>query len=148
VELVAPLKTGIGLCILPPTSATLEEDTITVSSAYSLPMAPTAENIIENARKTGAQMIMSVPTFLDAWATEANDETLSLLRRMRFVGFGGGPLAYEKGQFLTRQGVKLRSLYGGTEVRFQCLFFTRLQLMIFCEGGYGDTSPCTRGSRP
>jgi acyl-coenzyme A synthetase/AMP-(fatty) acid ligase len=90
---------------------------MSIASSYSLPMAPTAQNIIENARKTHADSITSVPVFLDQWATEADEETLSFLRSMRIVGFAGGPLAYEKGKFLVSQGVKVRSVYAGTEVR-------------------------------
>jgi acyl-coenzyme A synthetase/AMP-(fatty) acid ligase len=115
-ELMSGLATSLGVCVLPPTSATLEGDSISISSAYALPLAPTSENIIENARITRAEGIMTVPTFLADWATEADEEKLSVLRRMRVVGFGGGPLAYDKGQFLVDQGVKVRSLYGGTEV--------------------------------
>jgi acyl-coenzyme A synthetase/AMP-(fatty) acid ligase len=110
------LNTSLGVHILPPTSVTHKGDSISISSTYALPLAPTSDNIIENARKTGAEGIMTVPTFLDNWATEADEEKLAVLRGMQIVGFAGGPLAYEKGQFLVKQGVKVRTLYGGTEV--------------------------------
>jgi acyl-coenzyme A synthetase/AMP-(fatty) acid ligase len=127
-ELMNGLATSLGVFILPPTSAKLEGDSISISSAYALPLSPTSENIIENARKTRVEGIMTVPTFLANWATEADEEKLSVLRKMRFVGFGGGPLAYEKGQFLVDQRIKVRSLYGGTEVCCSIFFLITLIL--------------------
>jgi hypothetical protein len=100
----------------------LQGDSVCISSSYSLPLAPTAENIIENARYTGVEAIYVLPLFLDDWATEADEEKLAFLRCMRIVGFAGGPLAYEKGQFLVSQGIKLRSMYGGAEVSLMFVY--------------------------
>jgi acyl-coenzyme A synthetase/AMP-(fatty) acid ligase len=122
-ELVGPLSTSLGVCIFPPSDAIFHEDHVSVSSSYLLPMAPTAENIIENIYKTDAEAIFTVPTFLDQWATKVNQKTITTLRRLRLVGYAGGPLSYEKGQFLVNQGVKVRSLYGGTEVLVSYFYF-------------------------
>jgi acyl-coenzyme A synthetase/AMP-(fatty) acid ligase len=131
VELLATLSTSLGVCIFPPTSAALEDGTISIASSYSLPVAPTAEKIIENARKTHVEAIVSVPAFLGQWATEADEETLAFLRTMRVVGFAGGPLAYEKGHFLVSQGVKVRSVYAGTEVRLVFIFSMLMAYVSF-----------------
>jgi acyl-coenzyme A synthetase/AMP-(fatty) acid ligase len=85
-----------------------------------LPIAPTSDNIYENMQKTSPEALTTVPTFLDAWATEKDDEKIALLKNLRYISFGGGPLTFEKGRFLVNKGVRLRNAYGGTEV---CTYF-------------------------
>jgi acyl-coenzyme A synthetase/AMP-(fatty) acid ligase len=117
-EFVGALATSLGTHTFPPTSLRLDGDNIVAASSWTLPGLPTSDNILENINKTGVEAVMTVPTFIDDWATEADDKTIAILRQLRIVAFGGGPLAFDKGEALASRGVKLRSTYGGTEVGF------------------------------
>ncbi|MBW0473423.1 hypothetical protein O181_013138 [Austropuccinia psidii MF-1] len=58
--------------------------------------------------------------------TEFSDdpEALEFLKKMERVGFGGGPLEPEVGNFLVSQGVKLAPVYGMTETGCMTKFFS------------------------
>lgn len=57
-QLVYPLFNGATACIYAPASTETE---------YRVPVVPTPENAIDNARKTGATGIMTVPAFILEW---------------------------------------------------------------------------------
>jgi hypothetical protein len=115
-ELVGALATSLSVYIFPPTSAHPEGNCIAASSFWELPAIPTSDTIIENIKKNYIKAIITVPIFLDNWAAEADKGKFTVLKELQMIAFGGGPLAYEKGNFLVSQGIKIRSLYGGTEV--------------------------------
>ncbi|TFK74139.1 putative aminoadipate reductase [Pluteus cervinus] len=84
-----------------------------VLSRGQLPVIPSPDNIIDHIRRTKADALMIVPAFLQAWARSPN--AISVLKTLRYVHFGGGPLAPKLGQELVQSGVNIRSIYGGTE---------------------------------
>jgi hypothetical protein len=49
------------------------------------PLAPTTDSVVEHAKKTNAQAIMIVSSFINAWATENVKETINFLRTMKFI---------------------------------------------------------------
>ncbi|KAJ7067512.1 putative nonribosomal peptide synthetase [Mycena amicta] len=95
---------GLTACIYP-LASTAEE--------YHVPPNATAENALENARRAGANGIMTVPAFLVEWAQR--EEDVEYLKSLNRVPFGGGPLPTRVGDFLMNRGVKLAQIYGGTE---------------------------------
>lgn len=104
-ELNYNMFTLTGTCIFPPTS--YHEPGVP-------PITPTSDNILEYARRAGATIIATVPSFLDSWAdVPKHTEYLKTLTR---VVFAGGPFTFERGERLVRAGVKVRSLYGSTEL--------------------------------
>jgi hypothetical protein len=135
-ELIFPLFTFRGINMLTPVRGL---------GLSEIPLIPTSDVILEHARKIGTNAILTVPSFIEAWAE--SPDVVEYLKSMVFVvsslvftphfsehswcgiviapaeiysyylqGYGGGPLPYEKGQTLVKAGVKLRCTYGGTEV--------------------------------
>ncbi|KAJ7052219.1 putative aminoadipate reductase [Mycena amicta] len=104
-QFMSPIFLGLTACIYPPVS-TAEE--------YRAPANATPENALENAKKAGANGILTVPAFLLQWAQ--NEEDVEYLKSLNLVVFGGGPLPTRVGDYLVGQGVKLAQVYGGTEV--------------------------------
>ncbi|KAJ8094466.1 hypothetical protein PM082_010900 [Marasmius tenuissimus] len=77
-------------------------------------ISPTPENLFEGARSTSSDIILCVPSFLEAWARRP--DCVSWLASRSGVIYGGGPLNREAGDLMTRQGVAIFILYGMTEV--------------------------------
>ncbi|KAL0569048.1 hypothetical protein V5O48_012925, partial [Marasmius crinis-equi] len=75
---------------------------------------PTPENLFEGARSTSSDIILCVPSFLEAWARRPN--YVSWLATRSGVIYGGGPLNREAGDLMTRQGVAIFILYGMSEI--------------------------------
>ncbi|THU77606.1 acetyl-CoA synthetase-like protein [Dendrothele bispora CBS 962.96] len=73
----------------------------------------TPENLFLAAKATNSEIILSVPSFIEAWAKEP--EYIQWLSTCNGVLYGGGPLNKDAGDLLTRNGVSIYILYGATE---------------------------------
>ncbi|KIK91581.1 hypothetical protein PAXRUDRAFT_149195 [Paxillus rubicundulus Ve08.2h10] len=80
---------------------------------HAQPVIPTSDNIIECVRQTKCDYLMTVPTFLEQMAT--SEEAIEVLKTMKLVCFGGGPLPGKAGDALRAAGVPIGITYGGTE---------------------------------
>ncbi|GJE99113.1 acetyl-CoA synthetase-like protein [Phanerochaete sordida] len=77
------------------------------------PPVPTPLNVIRAARVTGATGIAIVPAFLESWAH--SEESMEFLKTLDILVYAGGPLSPAIGDQLVSAGVKVYSVYGGTE---------------------------------
>ncbi|TCD65346.1 putative NRPS-like protein biosynthetic cluster [Steccherinum ochraceum] len=82
------------------------------------PVIPTMQNMLEAAQITECTALSIVPSFLESWAE--SEEIVQYLASLTLVGFGGGPLSKAVGDRLVAAGVKLTSVYGGTEFGGPC----------------------------
>ncbi|KAJ6558269.1 acetyl-CoA synthetase-like protein [Mycena capillaripes] len=102
-QLLAPILCGGTACIYPLASTATE---------YVIPLSPTPENALENAKRANATGIIAVPALILEWQSP---EDIAYLKTLKLVGYAGGPLATRVGDFLFSQGVNIVSLYGATE---------------------------------
>ncbi|CAE6436542.1 unnamed protein product [Rhizoctonia solani] len=79
-----------------------------------IPVMPNPSLTLEAIANTNCNFLICVPTFLDAWVNDEN--AITILKRMKGIMFGGGPLIDAVGDKLTDHGVKIYPLYGATEV--------------------------------
>ncbi|KAJ7052229.1 putative aminoadipate reductase [Mycena amicta] len=100
---LSPVFNGVVACIYPPA----------VEEEYRVPVAVTPDNALEQTKRAQATGILIVPIFLMQWAQK--EEDVKYLSSLDFVSYSGGPLPQRVGDFLVSQGVKLLSIYGGTE---------------------------------
>ncbi|KAJ7233038.1 hypothetical protein C8J57DRAFT_1090832 [Mycena rebaudengoi] len=77
------------------------------------PTVPSPENLFRSAKATLSDIILCVPSFLEAWAREP--EYVEWLATRTGVLYGGGPLNKDAGDYLTSQGVSIFILYGSSE---------------------------------
>ncbi|KZT05750.1 putative aminoadipate reductase [Laetiporus sulphureus 93-53] len=77
------------------------------------PLVPTPENTVAAARRARIDVLVFVPTFLEALARD--DKSVQYLASLPAVCFSGGPLADATGATLVSAGVNLYPIYGGTE---------------------------------
>ncbi|KAJ7625734.1 putative aminoadipate reductase [Roridomyces roridus] len=103
-QFIFPLLAGGTACLYPPTSLPTE---------YRIPIVPTAENAIENARRAKANGIVAVPALILEWAAE--ERYVEYLKTLNLLAYSGGPLAQRVGDKLVEQGVNLVPIYGATE---------------------------------
>ncbi|KAJ7489600.1 putative aminoadipate reductase [Mycena latifolia] len=94
---------GIPVAIYPPI----------VTSPRELPIFPSADNILDHARRTDCKVMMTLPTVIATWSK--NPEAIAYLKTYALVGWVGGPLAERLGNQLVRAGLNLRAGYGATE---------------------------------
>lgn len=102
--LLAPcLSLSIGMpCVFPPRN-----------------IIPAAQSTIDLLLSFGVQSIMTVPSILEdllSFKGEQHENAMSILRRMRFVAVGGGPLSPDARDMLISEGVKVLNHYGATEI--------------------------------
>ncbi|KAF5318761.1 hypothetical protein D9619_011064 [Psilocybe cf. subviscida] len=100
------LRAAYGLCtvaLYPPIADTPSK----------LPVMPTPDNIIEHMRRTGCEDLVSIPALFNIWVQQK--DTVEYLASLKLVVYSGGPLPSETGRQLVRAGVRLVSMYGGTE---------------------------------
>ncbi|KAJ7656957.1 putative aminoadipate reductase [Mycena polygramma] len=102
-QLLTPILGGGATCIYPPASTATE---------YVIPLNPTPENALENAKRANATGIGSVPAFILAWQSP---EDIAYLKTLKLLESAGGPLATRVGDFLVSQGVNVVPIYGATE---------------------------------
>ncbi|KAI0698168.1 hypothetical protein BC835DRAFT_1413297 [Cytidiella melzeri] len=77
------------------------------------PVVPNPENTLEASRITGCNAIPGVPAFVEAWSR--SDDALEYLKTLDCLIFAGGPLSKKCGDDLAMAGVKISSMYAGTE---------------------------------
>ncbi|KAH7036703.1 hypothetical protein B0J12DRAFT_581494 [Macrophomina phaseolina] len=102
--LLAPcLSLSVGMsCVFPPSS-----------------IIPAAHSTMELLASFGVQSLMTVPSILEDMlnlSPTERDRALSLLRPLRFIAIGGGPLKPEVGGALASDGAKVLNHYGATEI--------------------------------
>ncbi|EIN05406.1 acetyl-CoA synthetase-like protein [Punctularia strigosozonata HHB-11173 SS5] len=87
------------------------------------PPAPvTPEATWEGCMITGSQYLFSAPLFVETWARDA--DKVSVMKKLKGVVYGGGPLDKVIGDHLAEQGVNIYNLYGSSE--------SGLKLPIIC----------------
>ncbi|KAH8102928.1 hypothetical protein BXZ70DRAFT_927267 [Cristinia sonorae] len=77
------------------------------------PIIPTPQNVLEVAQVTGCDGIFSIPAFIEVWSQ--SPAAVKFLSSLKILGFAGGPLSDANGAKLAAAGVRLFSVYGGTE---------------------------------
>ncbi|KAI3612070.1 nonribosomal peptide synthetase [Moniliophthora roreri] len=102
-QLIDPLFRGITTTLFPPI----------VWNKKDVPIMPTPENTLDALERTGTNMLVIFPTFLQIWAREP--ESIKRLANLEYVAESGGPLDKDAGDTLIRNNVRLRCMYGGTE---------------------------------
>ncbi|KAF9238232.1 putative nonribosomal peptide synthetase, partial [Melanogaster broomeanus] len=103
-QLYVPIAYLATAAVYPPRSAT---------DPHTPPVIPSSDNVLENLRRTKCNVLITVPTFLEQWATSI--DAVEELKKMDLVLFGGGPLPVQVGDALCAAGVPIGSLYGGSE---------------------------------
>ncbi|KAI0079020.1 acetyl-CoA synthetase-like protein, partial [Panus rudis PR-1116 ss-1] len=99
-QVFTPMVSGVPVAIYTP-------------QAPAPPVIPTPQNVFDVAKLTGCTGIPVVPSYLEVWAH--SDEAIKFLAKLDVVMFAGGPLSEGNGGKLTKAGVKLFPVYGGTE---------------------------------
>jgi thioester reductase-like protein len=111
VQLFLPVASLKSVSVYAPTS---------YNDPAAAPVIPNPQNAIESIQLTKANALVVVPAFLETWVASA--EAVELLSSLKYVAFAGGPLSKKTGDALVAAGVKLSSVYGGTE--FSTLSYT------------------------
>ncbi|KDN39667.1 hypothetical protein RSAG8_08695, partial [Rhizoctonia solani AG-8 WAC10335] len=78
-----------------------------------VPAMPSPTSTLEAIANVKCAYLICVPAFLEAWAND--DRAKSVLKFMKGVIYGGGPLTDEIGNKLVNHGVRVYSGYGATE---------------------------------
>ncbi|KAJ3970201.1 acetyl-CoA synthetase-like protein [Lentinula raphanica] len=117
-QLIAPLYASITIGLFPPK----------VTTPDSLPMLATPEDAIKHVQLTRSNSAVFVPTFLQIYSKDKR--YVDILSGMENVVYSGGPLAPATGDYLVACGVRLKQVYGLTEVG--------LPIMMTLEEGYED----------
>ncbi|KAF8200278.1 hypothetical protein BJ912DRAFT_1020035 [Pholiota molesta] len=74
---------------------------------------PTPDNLFQAAVATSSDIILCVPSIIEAWSR--NPQYVKWLATRGGVLFGGAPLNKAAGDYMTSQGVSIFILYGSTE---------------------------------
>ncbi|GAW10245.1 pre-mRNA-splicing factor ATP-dependent RNA helicase PRP43 [Lentinula edodes] len=85
----------------------------TVTKADAVPVAGTAETVLEAAKVVKPTCMITPPTFFNSWAQ--SDDAVEFFRTMRSLSFGGGPIAPRVAESLIVRGVPVSAGFGGTE---------------------------------
>ncbi|GJJ11717.1 putative secondary metabolism biosyntheticenzyme, partial [Clathrus columnatus] len=72
------------------------------------------ESVLHEMVKTKTTIGYTPSSFLEAWANDP--QSLELLKSLKVIFWGGGPLSAHTGQYLIGQGVRMTIMYGTTEV--------------------------------
>ncbi|KAJ6491913.1 acetyl-CoA synthetase-like protein [Mycena sanguinolenta] len=102
-HILVPILNGGTACLYPLASTSTES---------IVPLVPTADNALENARRTNATGILTVPAFILEWQSP---DDVAYLKTLSLVAYAGGPLASRVGDSLFSQGVNILPIYGATE---------------------------------
>ncbi|KAJ7865231.1 putative aminoadipate reductase [Mycena leptocephala] len=102
-QFLAPILCGGTACTYPPASTATE---------YIIPVSPTPENAIKNAKGANATGIMAVPALILEWQSP---EDIAYLKTLKILAYSGGPLTSRVGDLLFSHGVNIVPVYGGTE---------------------------------
>ncbi|KAJ6473899.1 putative aminoadipate reductase, partial [Mycena sanguinolenta] len=101
-QLLLPLF-GMPVAVYPPVA----------TSPSTLPVVPTPDNILHNARQTKCRSLFAVPALLATWLK--SPEAIVYLATLHTVLWAGGPLPQRIGDQLVNAGVHLLCGYGATE---------------------------------
>ncbi|KIJ49844.1 hypothetical protein M422DRAFT_246210 [Sphaerobolus stellatus SS14] len=71
------------------------------------------ERFLQEIQDSHSTATFSAPSFLEAWA--ADPKNVEILKKMKVIYWGGGPLSERTGRFLVREGVNIVIVYGATE---------------------------------
>ncbi|KAH7913622.1 putative aminoadipate reductase [Hygrophoropsis aurantiaca] len=104
VQLYTPIVALTSIALYPPTS---------YNDPLAAPVIPNSQNILEHIKKTKSNSLVVVPSFLELWST--SPEAIEILKSLEYVVFSGGPLASKIGDALVAAGIRISSVYGGTE---------------------------------
>ncbi|KAJ7214326.1 hypothetical protein GGX14DRAFT_696596 [Mycena pura] len=96
---------GLTLAVFPPTAPS---------------GVPNPDKVLDAALACESTLILSSPTFLEAWAREPKQ--VEALNKIRTAIFGGGPLHPAAGEILVKNGVHIAHLYGLTEASCASVF--------------------------
>ncbi|KIJ49855.1 hypothetical protein M422DRAFT_246221 [Sphaerobolus stellatus SS14] len=80
----------------------------TVLKSFTIP-----ERFLQEIQDSHSTAILSVPSFLETWV--ADPKNVEILKKMKVIYWGGGPLSERTGRFLEREGVNIVIIYGATE---------------------------------
>ncbi|KAH9917020.1 uncharacterized protein B0H18DRAFT_1036256 [Fomitopsis serialis] len=86
---------------------------LAVPAPKTPPVTPTHDSVIQGAMATDAEIVVTVPSMIEAWSQ--NPEYVKWLATRDGVICGGGPLSKERGDQLVSQGVRVLVGYGSTE---------------------------------
>ncbi|KIJ49892.1 hypothetical protein M422DRAFT_246262 [Sphaerobolus stellatus SS14] len=84
-----------------------------VSCPSALKSFTDPERFLQEIQDSHATVIFSVPSFLEAWADDRKN--VEVLKKMKVIYWGGGPLSERTGRFLHQEGVNIVTIYGATE---------------------------------
>ncbi|KAF9060301.1 acetyl-CoA synthetase-like protein [Rhodocollybia butyracea] len=101
--LFTPIYIGTSVAVYPPIATRPD----------ALPVTSTPDNIIEHLQRTSCTGCFTIPAIVQIWAQSPS--TVDVLRKLKVLLFGGGPLSSTTGDSLVASGVPLRAVYGGTE---------------------------------
>ncbi|TIC99604.1 Non-canonical non-ribosomal peptide synthetase FUB8 [Colletotrichum higginsianum] len=91
---------------------------------YPPPERPlTADLAIEVIQATGATSASLPPSLLEEMCHRPDQ--IAIMKRLNFVGFGGGPLNKEAGDILWRNGIQLMNIIGATETLPFSLYYQK-----------------------
>ncbi|KAJ7195361.1 putative aminoadipate reductase [Mycena pura] len=103
-QLLFPIYAGAAVAVYPPVART----------PHDLPVLPTPDSVLANARKIGCRSLVGVPAFFIQWAK--SPEAVETLRSLGFVGVSGGSIPPRVGDALYNAGVNVVQLYASTEL--------------------------------
>ncbi|KAH7104870.1 acetyl-CoA synthetase-like protein [Auriculariales sp. MPI-PUGE-AT-0066] len=90
--------------------------TVAVYPPQTPPMVSTPDTALSHVIYTKAQAAIYPPVILQTLMDTKPEETISVLKNLRLVVYGGGPLNQAVGEALHKQKVTLGQIYGSTEV--------------------------------
>ncbi|KIJ40867.1 hypothetical protein M422DRAFT_780553 [Sphaerobolus stellatus SS14] len=76
------------------------------------PVSP--ESFLQEMVDSKTTIVYTVPSFVEAWAADPN--SIEILKRMRAIYWGGGPLSERAGRYMRELGVNVIMIYGTTEL--------------------------------
>ncbi|TFY54516.1 hypothetical protein EVJ58_g8816 [Rhodofomes roseus] len=91
------------------------------------PAVPTNDSVIEGAKATNANLLLTVPAMVEAWSR--NPEYVKWIATRDAVIYGGGPLNKERGDYMVHHGVEIINIYGSTECGPLNVFLTGKRLL-------------------
>ncbi|KAK7461264.1 hypothetical protein VKT23_008439 [Stygiomarasmius scandens] len=109
----APVFHAMGLATLawPPVTGLI----MGVFPPQSPPMLPTSENFLRGIVETKADIIMCVPSFIEAWFQDPASIDILKYQNIRSIVYAGAPLNKQVGEELIKMGIALFPSYGSTE---------------------------------
>ncbi|CAE6441732.1 unnamed protein product [Rhizoctonia solani] len=78
-----------------------------------VPVVPNPNSTLKAIEGTKCTFLVCVPAFLEAWARD--EDAIAILKHIKGIMFGGGPLTDAIGNELVNRGVRIYSGFGGTE---------------------------------